>query len=224
MTTDEPRLSAGWYSDPDASTGERWWNGSQWTSHIRPGPSPDEMARLSGEAPTDWSSDDQPLATVSASPSGMASAAVHPLAVAAPQAPGWYPDPAGAPVQRWWDGNAWSAQTAPGQAVSHYSAAGHSHVQVPYGSTTVVTVPPTKSVGIALLLTFLFGPFGMFYSTVSGAVIMLGVLFVGGLLVGIFTFGLAWIVWGPLVWFASMIWGAMAAADQSRAPVISTYR
>ena len=26
--------------------------------------------------------------------------------------PGWYPDPSGAPVQRFWDGNAWTAQTA----------------------------------------------------------------------------------------------------------------
>ena len=26
--------------------------------------------------------------------------------------PGWYPDPSGAPVQRFWDGNAWTAQVA----------------------------------------------------------------------------------------------------------------
>jgi len=26
-------------------------------------------------------------------------------------APGWYPDPSGAPVQRWWDGAGWGPQT-----------------------------------------------------------------------------------------------------------------
>ncbi|WNB86892.1 DUF2510 domain-containing protein [Cellulomonas sp. ATA003] len=25
--------------------------------------------------------------------------------------PGWYPDPGGAPLERWWDGTAWSADT-----------------------------------------------------------------------------------------------------------------
>jgi len=175
MTTDGPRLSAGWYSDPDASAGERWWDGSRWTSHNRSGPSADEIARLSSQPPTDWSSADQPLATVGASSSDEVSA---------------------------------SAAAA---------------VEVPYASTTVVMVQPTKSVGIALLLTFLFGPFGMFYSTVSGAIFMVGVLIIGGIVVGVLTFGLAWIVWGPMVWFASMIWGSMAAADQSKTPLISTY-
>lgn len=28
--------------------------------------------------------------------------------------PGWYPDPSGAPLQRFWDGNAWTSQTAAG--------------------------------------------------------------------------------------------------------------
>ena len=54
--------------------------------------------------------------------------------------------------------------------------------------------------------------------TVSGAILMIGVLVVGGLVAGVLTFGLAWIVWGPLVWVASMVWGSMAAADQSKAP------
>jgi len=98
------------------------------------------------------------------------------------------------------------------------SARSDSQVHVRHATTAAVTVQPTKSVGIALLLTFLFGPFGMFYSTVSGAILMIGVLVVGGLVAGVLTFGLAWIVWGPLVWVASMVWGSMAAADQSKAP------
>ncbi|MGB3673678.1 MAG: DUF2510 domain-containing protein [Candidatus Nanopelagicales bacterium] len=31
----------------------------------------------------------------------------------ASQPPGWYPDPAGAPWWRWWDGNSWSDAYAP---------------------------------------------------------------------------------------------------------------
>jgi hypothetical protein len=60
-----------------------------------------------------------------------------------------------------------------------------------------------KSVFVALLLTFFFGPFGMFYSTVKGAVIMLIVtIVIGGL-----TAGLA----GLVIWPVCMIWGALAA-------------
>ena len=38
-------------------------------------------------------------------------------------APGWYPDPSGAPYQRYWDGVAWTAQTAGGYpAVAQHPA------------------------------------------------------------------------------------------------------
>lgn len=67
---------------------------------------------------------------------------------------------------------------------------------------TVVTVSP-KSVGISLLLTFLFGSVGMFYSTVLGAIIMLIVEVV----VGTLTLGLGLIVTHPIC----MIWAALAA-------------
>jgi hypothetical protein len=65
--------------------------------------------------------------------------------------------------------------------------------------------PTSKSVWIAALLTLFFGPLGMLYSTVAGALVMFAVyvflrLFVGGLLV--------WAVW-PVCIF----WAAMAARD-----------
>jgi hypothetical protein len=41
------------------------------------------------------------------------------------------------------------------------------------GNRQIIVVESKKSVGIALLLTFLFGPIGMFYSTVVGAFTML---------------------------------------------------
>ncbi len=64
-------------------------------------------------------------------------------------------------------------------------------------------MPQRKSVLISLLLTFFFGPFGMLYSTVVGAVVML-VLY---LAIGIPTLGWGLAVLHPI----AMIWGALAA-------------
>lgn len=47
---------------------------------------------------------------------------------------GWYPDPAGSPLQRWWDGSNWSQTTQPAPAANPYSPMqSHSGVQ-PYGA------------------------------------------------------------------------------------------
>jgi len=63
-----------------------------------------------------------------------------------------------------------------------------------------------KSVGAALVLTFFFGPLGLLYSSVLGAVL----LFVIGLIVGVLTLGFGLVV----IWPASMIWGALAASSK----------
>ncbi len=66
----------------------------------------------------------------------------------------------------------------------------------------VIVVTPTKSMGISILLTFFFGPLGMIYSTIWGAIIMTVI----SLIVGLVTFG-----WGCLVtWPICIIWGAMS--------------
>lgn len=65
-----------------------------------------------------------------------------------------------------------------------------------------------KSVVLSLVLTFFLGPFGMLYSTVTGALIML-VLYVA---LGILTFGWALAVLHPI----AMIWGALAADRANR--------
>lgn len=72
-------------------------------------------------------------------------------------------------------------------------------------STTpkIVIVAPTKSVGIAIILTILLGPFGMFYSTIWGGVIMTLV----SIVVGILTFGYGIFVLWPIY----IIWAALAA-------------
>jgi hypothetical protein len=72
----------------------------------------------------------------------------------------------------------------------------------------VVVVRPVKSAGISIILTFLFGPLGMFYSTIAGALIMLVV----SLLVAVLTFGLGLIVTWPIC----IIWGALAVGSYNK--------
>lgn len=71
-----------------------------------------------------------------------------------------------------------------------------------------VIVLPTKSVGLSLLLTILFGPLGMLYSTIGGGILMLII----SILLGVFTFG-----WSALItWPICVIWGAMAVNGYNR--------
>lgn len=97
-----------------------------------------------------------------------------------------------------------------------------SHAPVPHHAMPpVLVLPQIKSVGVSLVLTFFFGAFGMFYSTVTGALVMLGGAFAYAVLTGILsllTFGAAAVVMVPLAvlfWPAQMIWGAVAASQHN---------
>jgi len=70
--------------------------------------------------------------------------------------------------------------------------------------------PKDKSVGAALALTFFFGPFGMLYSVVwwAALLMMVGAFFAG--LLTFFIFG----VGAGVFWAASMVWGAVAASNK----------
>ena len=67
----------------------------------------------------------------------------------------------------------------------------------------VIVVQSTKNPGMAALLGCLFGPLGLLYSTVKGAIIM----FFVNLLVGIFTLGFGLF----LTWPICGVWGYKAA-------------
>ena len=202
MTNDAYR-PAGWYPDPDIDGTERWWNGTSFGDQVRLAPDPVSQ-------PDPWPSIDPPgypHAETGADRPGS-------------RPPGWYPDPAGAPQPRWWDGSAWTHYAAP--PPPHYQGyPAPAYAAAPYGATTIVTMAPPKSVGVAFLLTFFFGPLGMLYSTVSGALIMIAVGLLGGFIVGVMTFGLAWFFWGPAVWLTSIIWGCVAADNQARTRIVT---
>lgn len=72
----------------------------------------------------------------------------------------------------------------------------------------VVVMGNEKSVGVAMLLSFFFGPLGMFYSTTNGALIMMLVSFFAM----IFTFGLGIFITWPIC----VIWAASAANEHNR--------
>ncbi|MGP9680587.1 hypothetical protein [Brachybacterium sp. AOP3-A1-3] len=89
-------------------------------------------------------------------------------------------------------------------------------------------LPAQKSVGVAFVLTFFFGPLGMLYSTVGGALVMIGIDLVLAVLTGIVVFFISLITLGigsvlvilaPLVgiptWIVSMIWGCVAASKHN---------
>lgn len=77
------------------------------------------------------------------------------------------------------------------------------YIVQPPPAQNVVVLANRKSVAAALVLTFFFGPLGMFYSTVAGALIMLVVTILGALVTG----GISLFLTGPVC----MVWAAVAA-------------
>lgn len=81
-------------------------------------------------------------------------------------------------------------------------------METPEKTEKIVIVTPTKSIGISLLLTFFFGPFGMLYSTVVGGLVM---LVISGVL-GFLTLGISLFVTQPIC----MIWGVLAVSSYNK--------
>lgn len=110
-------------------------------------------------------------------------------------------------------------------AVQPYAPQPYAGGVPPYGPPPVMVLPAQKSVGVAFVLTFFFGVLGMFYSTVSGALILLGItlgaIVLATVLIAILAvltmgFGTVLFTLVPLIgvgaWITSMIWGCMAAS------------
>jgi hypothetical protein len=74
----------------------------------------------------------------------------------------------------------------------------------------VIIIQQPKSAGLALLLTLLFGPLGMLYSTVGGALLMLMASAALFFVLGPFA--------GCLVWPICLIWAVGATGSSRRVP------
>ena len=70
-------------------------------------------------------------------------------------------------------------------------------------NSTIVVSKSTKSPGIAVILSLLFGSLGMFYSTILGAVLMIVV----EIIIGVITLGVGLIV----THIVCAIWAGIAA-------------
>lgn len=75
-------------------------------------------------------------------------------------------------------------------------------------NVNVVVTKSPKSMGISIALTLFFGPLGMFYSTISGAIIMAII----DIIVGIFTFGIGLLVTWPI----QVIWAAISTSSYNK--------
>ena len=93
------------------------------------------------------------------------------------------------------------------------------------GTTIIVK---HKSVGVAILLTFLFGPFGMLYSTVLGAgtmlllpiIITISLVEINHVNVDYYTVGTYFFAgiffYGTFYWFICIVWAAIAASRSNK--------
>lgn len=75
-------------------------------------------------------------------------------------------------------------------------------------NVNVVVTKSPKSMGISIALTLFFGPLGMFYSTIAGAIIMIII----DVIVGIFTMGFGLL----LTWPIQVIWAAIATSSYNK--------
>lgn len=71
-------------------------------------------------------------------------------------------------------------------------------------NVNVVITKSPKSMGISIALTLFFGPLGMFYSTILGAIVMIII----DIIVGALTLGLGLLVTWPI----QVIWAAIATS------------
>ncbi len=84
----------------------------------------------------------------------------------------------------------------------------------------VAAVIQTKSVGVAVILTLLFGGLGVFYVSIAGGIVM-GVITAIAWLITVATLGLAGFVLVPIVHGIALIWAIVGVNKHNKALVAS---
>ena len=82
-------------------------------------------------------------------------------------------------------------------------------------NVNIVNARPPKSVAVAFILAFFFGPLGMLYVTVSGALIMLVVNVIVIPLLMVLTVGFGALLFVPS-WIVCIIWAVIAAKGRDK--------
>ncbi|RYU90057.1 hypothetical protein EWM62_10980 [Mucilaginibacter terrigena] len=72
----------------------------------------------------------------------------------------------------------------------------------------IIIVAKQKSVGVAFLLAFLFGPLGLLYASILGGIVMF--------IAGIILFIVIPIIGGVIAWVGCIIWAVMAAQNANK--------
>jgi uncharacterized membrane protein YhaH (DUF805 family) len=146
---------------------------------------------------------------------------------APPPPAGWYPDPAGAPVVRWWNGVAWSTQTLPAPATAPASPAAPvvrvparpvvppPYVAQPYLPPPVPQLPDRPLVrGMGDAIRVVFAKYARFDGRASRPEFWYWYLFTALTGIGVFiallipfvgaVVGLAWFVWALAVFIPNL--------------------
>ena len=88
---------------------------------------------------------------------------------------------------------------------------------MPDNNQTTVNITinaPRKSMAVAIILAFLFGPLGLLYASVTGGLVLLAADLVA-IVLSFVTFGLGAFLF-PLIWIASIIWAVLAVQGKEK--------
>lgn len=118
---------------------------------------------------------------------------------------GWFEDPEGhGRGRRYWDGAAWTDHyEAPPPPAAHHGYSQPQAYSQPFVPAANFKVAGEKDIFLAVFLAWFFGPLGMLYSTIPGAIVM----FFADVILGIVTLGIALIFLIPI----GIIWAYVAA-------------
>jgi hypothetical protein len=72
----------------------------------------------------------------------------------------------------------------------------------------VIVVQAPKSPIVAFILTFLFGPLGLLYVSVTGGLVLI--------LAAILSFFILPLIGGIIIWIISIIWGVVGAMNSKK--------